>query len=114
MSLVKEGIPSWLLRATYIRMPMQLPQPTRRQRDDGSSDSLGDRERSRVDDAQSAALAGHVLERVVLCIVHVRGVARQFAVATRHVVRVVVRGDDVWIRRRHAAEDRFRETKILR
>lgn len=93
---------------------MQLPQPARRERDDGRRDGLGDGERRGVDDAQRAALAGDVLERVVLGVVRVRRVAAQRAVAARHVVRVERRGEDVRVRRGHAAEHGLRDAEVLR
>lgn len=98
---------------THIRMPMQLAKPTRRQRHDGSGDSLGHGKRGAVDDAQRAALARDVLERVVLGVVRVRRVPPELAAAARHVVRVEGGLEDVRVGRGHAAEDGFREPEVL-
>lgn len=92
---------------------MQLAQPTRRERDDGRRDGLGDGERRAVDDAQRAALSGDLLERVVLGVVRVRRVPAELAVAARHVVRVERRREDVRVRRGHAAEHGLGDPEVL-
>lgn len=96
-----------------VGVPVQLPEPAGLQGDHGRRNGRGDGERLGVDDAQRASVPGHVLERVLLGVVDVRGVARQQPVASRDFLGRERRVENVRVRRGDAAEYVLGNVEVL-
>lgn len=96
-----------------VGVPVQLPEPAGLQGDHGRRNGRGDGERLGVDDPQRASVPGHVLERMLLGVVDVRGVARQQPVASRDFLGRECRVENVRVRRGDAAEHVLGDVEVL-
>lgn len=92
---------------------MQLAETLGLKSNDRGSNGGGDREGGGINLAESSSTTGNLLERVILCVVHVGAWSGEFTFRTGDLLSADGRVEDVWEGFRDFIKDGCVDTKVL-